>query len=154
MKLVIQRITEGHVEVSGETVGRVGRGLVVYVGIRVDDTDEDLTYCVKKLLGLRLWDDEARDRRWDLSVTKCGYEILLVSQFTLYAHMKGMRLDFHNSMGNAAAHPFFDKFVKAVRDAYAPEKIQTGAFGEHMQVFTQVDGPVTILVDSRDRSAP
>ena len=106
------------------------------------------------MLGLRLWDDEKTERRWDLSVTKCGYELLLVSQFTLYAHLKGLRLDFHISMNNTEARPFFEKFVKTVKDSYQPDKVQTGCFGEHMQVFTQVDGPVTIIVDSRERGNP
>lgn len=125
MKIVLQRVTSGRVTVGEEVVGSIGPGLVCYVGVNRDDTPEDAEYCLKKILGIRLWEDKASGKKWHLSVVNQDYEILLVSQFTLFAILKGNKPDFHLAMGGEEAHAFFDKFVEDAKKSYKPEKIQS-----------------------------
>lgn len=125
MRIVLQRVKSGKVTVGEEVVGSIGPGIVCYVGVNRDDTPEDAEYCLKKILGIRLWEDEATGKTWNLSVVNKGYEILLVSQFTLFAILKGNKPDFHLAMSGEDAHVFFDKFVEDAKKAYKPEKIQS-----------------------------
>jgi D-tyrosyl-tRNA(Tyr) deacylase len=150
MRLVIQRVTGASVSVEEKEVSRIGPGLVVYVGIGRDDTPDDAEYCARKLLGLRLWES---DKKWDVSVVDKGFEVLLVSQFTLHVTLKGHRPDFHLAMAADTAQPFFRAFVDMVARAMPrPGMVKEGVFGAYMQVATAVDGPVTICIDSRARS--
>ena len=143
MRFVIQRVNRGCVKVSSQTVGQIGRGLMILVGINDRDTDEHIDHVVDKMLNIRLFDDD-KGNRWKESVKSLGLEILLVSQFTLYHVLKGNKPDFHEAMGGEQAKILFDKIVKRAREKYEEKKIQTGAFGEYMQIDMECDGPVTI----------
>ena len=143
MRFVIQRVNRGCVKVSSQTVGQIGKGLMILVGLSDRDTDEHIDHIVDKFLNIRLFDDE-KGNRWKESVKSLGLEILLVSQFTLYHVLKGNKPDFHEAMGGEQARVLFDKIVKRAREKYDEKKIQTGAFGEYMQIDMECDGPVTI----------
>ena len=143
MRFVIQRVNRGCVKVSSKTVGQIGKGLMILVGLSDRDTDEHIDHIVDKFLNIRLFDDE-KGNRWKESVKSLGLEILLVSQFTLYHVLKGNKPDFHEAMGGEQARVLFDKIVKRAREKYDEKKIQTGAFGEYMQIDMECDGPVTI----------
>ena len=143
MRFVIQRVNRGCVKVSSQTVGQIGKGLMILVGLSDRDTDEHIDHVVDKFLNIRLFDDE-KGNRWKESVKSLGLEILLVSQFTLYHILKGNKPDFHEAMGGEQARVLFDKIVQRAREKYDEKKIQTGAFGEYMQIDMECDGPVTI----------
>ena len=143
MRFVIQRVNRGCVKVSSQTVGQIGKGLMILVGISDKDTDEHIDHIVDKLLNIRLFDDD-KGNRWKESVKSLGLELLLVSQFTLYHILKGNKPDFHEAMGGEQAKILFDKIVKRAKEKYEDKKIQTGAFGEYMQIDMECDGPVTI----------
>ena len=152
MRLVLQRVASGKVVVGGVTVGEIkGRGLLVLVGIADADDDKAAEWAVRKILGTRLWEDAA-GKAWARSVQQEGLEVLLVSQFTLHAVLKGNKPDFHHAMPPARSRPFWDKFVAAVSKKL-PGKVQQGQFGALMQVHLVNDGPVTITLDS-DANAP
>lgn len=143
MRFVIQRVTEAKVTVDDKLIGQIGKGLMILIGLTGDDKDEYIDHVTDKFLNLRLWDDD-KGVRWKESVKSQGLELLLVSQFTLYSHMKGNKPDFHLAMDNEPARVMFDKIVERVKSKYDKDKVKTGAFGEHMMVSLVNDGPVTI----------
>lgn len=139
--------------VSDELVSSIQSGLCVLVGISRDDTEKDMDYMTRKLLNIRLFEDDAQssggDSKWMKSVVDRDLEILCVSQFTLQSTLKGNKPDFHAAMGGEQSRAFYDNFLYKLRKAYKPEKIKDGRFGAYMQVDIQNDGPVTILIDSK-----
>jgi D-tyrosyl-tRNA(Tyr) deacylase len=143
MKFVIQRVLEGSVKVNGETVGKINRGLVVLIGFTHSDKPADIKFAANKLLNIRLWDDN-NGVRWKECVKSKNYEILLVSQFTLYSFFKGNKPDFHKALEPEPAVQLYNTFVDTLKKIYIPEKIQTGRFGEMMEVSLINDGPVTL----------
>jgi D-aminoacyl-tRNA deacylase len=156
MKIVIQRVTEASVHVSNEIISSIGAGLCVLVGICQSDTDKDMEYVTKKLLNLRIFennsDGAANIKRWDKSVVDKSYEILCVSQFTLYSLTnKGNKPDFHLAMGADNSKEFYDKFITSLKDNYNEDKIKNGQFGAYMDVNIRNDGPVTIIIDSNNK---
>ncbi|CAL8331066.1 unnamed protein product [Merluccius merluccius] len=147
MKAIIQRVTAASVAVGGEQVSAIGRGLCVLLGISVEDTQKDVDYIVRKILNLRLFEDE-NGRAWSKSVVDRGFEVLCVSQFTLQCVLKGNKPDFHAAMPAELAQPFYSHLLESMRCAYKPELIKDGEFGAKMQVNIQNDGPVTIELTS------
>jgi len=149
MRAVVQRVTRGAVQVEGATVGEVGRGLVVLLGILRDDAPSDTEWMTKKLLGLRIFsDDEGKMNR---SVVEVGGAILLISQFTVCADVgKGNRPSFMAAMPPDDARRVLEQ-VREVLAASVP--VATGSFGAHMEVALVNDGPVTIWLDSRARTS-
>ena len=143
MRFVIQRVQQAEVTVEGKSVGKIGKGLMILVGLTEGDKDEYMDHVTDKFLNLRLWDG-SDGTRWKECVKSLGLEILLVSQFTLYSHMKGNKPDFHCAMDNGPAKVMFDKIVERTRKKYDANKVQTGMFGAHMMVSLVNDGPVTI----------
>ena len=143
MRFVIQRVQQAEVTVEGKSVGKIGKGLMILVGLTEGDKDEYIDHVTDKFLNLRLWDG-SDGTRWKECVKSLGLEILLVSQFTLYSHMKGNKPDFHCAMDNGPAKVMFDKIVARTRKKYDANKVQTGMFGAHMMVSLVNDGPVTI----------
>ena len=143
MRFVIQRVQQAEVTVEGKSVGKIGKGLMILVGLTEGDKDEYIDHVTDKFLNLRLWDG-SDGTRWKECVKSLGLEILLVSQFTLYSHMKGNKPDFHLAMDNGPAKVMFDKIVERTRKKYDANKVQTGMFGAHMMVSLVNDGPVTI----------
>jgi D-tyrosyl-tRNA(Tyr) deacylase len=150
MKIVVQRVLQASVTVGGASVGAIDRGICALIGISHDDTDKDVEFAVRKLLQLRLWPNPETKKSWDKSVMDINGGLLLVSQFTLCHVLKGNKPDFHNAMKGPEAKVIFDQLVEAVRKGHTqPALVQTGAFGEHMNVSIVNDGPVTIQLNSR-----
>jgi D-tyrosyl-tRNA(Tyr) deacylase len=148
MKALLQRVTGANVTVEGEIVGKIGHGLVVFVGVANDDTPEDIEYLVRKIVEMRIFDDA--DGKFNLSALDVNGELLLVSQFTLLASTrKGRRPGFTDAAPPATAEALFDQFVEQSR--LTGLKVETGQFQTHMHVEINNDGPVTIHIDSRER---
>ncbi|MBI4199192.1 MAG: D-tyrosyl-tRNA(Tyr) deacylase [Chloroflexi bacterium] len=151
MRAVIQRVTHASVSASGSRVGSIGLGLVVLVGIEREDTREDAEYLVEKAVNLRVFPD-AQDR-FNRSALDVGAELLVVSQFTLCADTrKGRRPSFVQAAPPEEAAGLFKETVELFRRQRLT--VETGRFQEHMEVELVNDGPVTILLDSRDRLRP
>ena len=149
MRVLIQRVRRASVSVGGDEVASIGRGMLVLLGVAVDDTEDDLEWMVKKTVQLRIFDDEAGVM--NLDVSQAGGEILVVSQFTLLACTKrGNRPSYIKAAGEEVAVPLYEKFVKRVRAVFGG-RVVTGRFGADMQVELINDGPVTIWIDSRNR---
>ena len=149
MRLLIQRVREASVTIEGEVRSQIGQGLLVLVGIEEADGDEDIEWLAGKLLRLRIFDDE--QGVMNLDVQQIGGELLIVSQFTLFASTrKGNRPSYIRSAGEAISRPLYERFVRRVEEL-AGRSVGTGEFGADMQVALVNDGPVTIWIDSRNR---
>ena len=145
MRAVVQRCREARVEVAGEVVGAVGPGLVAFVGAGKGDGDAEARYVVDKLLGLRVFADEAG--RMNRSVVEAGGALLVVSQFTLYGDVRrGRRPAFDGALEPGAARALLERMVEWLRAGGV--RVETGRFGADMRVLVDNDGPVTILLDS------
>ena len=151
MRLVLQRALSGSVEVDGEVVGKIGKGLVVLCGISEDDDDAAADWACRKLLNTRLWESDD-GKAWARSVGQAKLGVLLISQFTLHAQLKGNKPDFHRALGPDKARPFWESFVARVKKAHAGP-VETGIFGAKMAVSLVNDGPVTIILDSTETSS-
>ncbi|XP_068447912.1 D-aminoacyl-tRNA deacylase 1 isoform X2 [Clinocottus analis] len=147
MRAIIQRVTKASVTVGEEEISSIGRGLCVLLGVSVEDTQKDADYIVRKILHLRLFEDDS-GRAWAKSVMDRDFEVLCVSQFTLQCVLKGNKPDFHAAMPAELAQPFYASILKSMRSSYKPELIKDGKFGACMQVSIQNDGPVTIELTS------
>ena len=148
MKALLQRVTGASVSVAGETVGEIGRGLVVFVGVASEDTEKDAQYLAQKAVNLRIFSDEAG--KFNLSALDIDGELLVVSQFTLLADTrKGRRPSFIAAAPPAQAEGLFQQFV--AQAGASGLKVETGRFQQYMQVEIHNDGPVTILLDSREK---
>lgn len=143
MKFVIQRVIKSCVTVEGNVVGSINRGLLVLVGFTKGDNKNDINFAANKLLNIRLWSDK-NDKTWSTSVKDNNFEILLVSQFTLYSYFKGNKPDFHLALNPLEAEPLYNYFVDTLRLIYSKDKISTGKFGHMMEVSLVNDGPVTM----------
>ena len=142
---LLQRVSDAHVDVDGETIGRIGRGLLVLVAVHRDDSEKDIERLAERLLGYRVFPDE--DGRMNLSVRDVGGGLLLVPQFTLTADTKkGTRASFTRGASPEKAADYFDRLVAACRARL--ETVETGMFGANMQVSLTNDGPVTFWLDS------
>jgi D-tyrosyl-tRNA(Tyr) deacylase len=145
MRAVVQRVSRAEVRVGEEVVGGIAGGLVVLVGVAKDDADEDASALAKKIVGLRIFEDEGGKMNRD--VLEAGGGVLAVSQFTLLGDVrKGKRPSFGDAMEPERASALFDAFCAACRALGAP--VETGRFRAHMEVELVNDGPVTILVDT------
>ncbi|XP_071067674.1 D-aminoacyl-tRNA deacylase 1 isoform X1 [Dasypus novemcinctus] len=147
MKAVVQRVTRASVTVGGEQISAIGRGICVLLGISLEDTQKELEHMVRKILNLRVFEDE-NGKHWSKSVMDKQYEVLCVSQFTLQCVLKGNKPDFHLAMPSDQAEGFYNSFLEQLRKAYSPELVKDGKFGTYMQVHIQNDGPVTIELES------
>lgn len=143
MKFVIQRVLEASVKVNDQIVGAINQGILVLLGFTQSDKYEDLDFAANKLLSLRLWEDN-KGVKWKEGVKSKNYELLIVSQFTLYSILKGNKPDFHNAMDPNSANKMYDTFISIIKKKYNPDKISTGIFGAMMQVSLVNDGPITI----------
>ncbi|KAM4679337.1 D-aminoacyl-tRNA deacylase 1 isoform 3-T11 [Amazona ochrocephala] len=147
MKAIVQRVAQASVTVGGEQISSIGRGLCVLLGISLEDTQRELEHMVRKILNLRVFEDES-GKHWSKSVMDKQYEVLCVSQFTLQCILKGNKPDYHMAMPTEQAECFYNNFLEQLRKAYKPELIKDGKFGAYMQVHIQNDGPVTIELES------
>ena len=171
MRCVVQRVLSASVAVDGVVVSRIGAGALCLVGVMDGDGDADAAWLSQKLLSLRLFDAAPGDdaaaaaaaaaadasgasaRRWAASAATAGYELLLVSQFTLAARTAKAKPDFSKAMAGGKAKPLFDAVVAALRARHprGPAAVGEGVFGADMRVIMEGDGPVTILLDSDSR---
>jgi D-tyrosyl-tRNA(Tyr) deacylase len=147
MRAVVQRVRSAHVTVDGDTVGAVGAGLLVLLGVAVGDGRDDADRLARKISRLRIF--ESAEGKLDLSVVDVGGDALVVSQFTLLAdsrRQKGARPDFSKAARPEIAQPIYERFCEALREHGV--FVQTGVFGAPMQVDLVNDGPVTIVIDA------
>jgi D-tyrosyl-tRNA(Tyr) deacylase len=144
MRVVLQRVARAEVRVAGEPVGSVGRGYLLLVGFKSGDDEDTLHWMVEKVRGLRLFPDE--QGKMNLPIDEIGGEILVVSQFTLYADVrKGRRPSFVGAAEPEKAEQLYDRFVELLRGGTIP--IATGSFGAMMEVYLVNDGPVTLVIE-------
>ena len=149
MRAVIQRVSEASVRVAGEIVGRIGRGLVVLLGVAASDARADVEYLSEKIVGLRIFADESG--KFAFSVQDIRGEVLVVSQFTLYGDCrKGRRPSFSDAAGVDKALPLYEYFVECVKRQQVP--VATGQFQATMAVQLVNDGPVTLILESPRRT--
>jgi len=149
MKVVLQRVKNAHVEVAGATVGAIGRGLLILLGVARTDTRKDADYLVDKTLHLRIFPDEAG--RMNRSVIETGGALLVVSQFTLYGDCKkGRRPSFEEAAPGEQARELYEYFVSHLKSSNII--VETGVFQAEMEVHLVNDGPVTIILESRTNS--
>jgi len=146
MRAVVQRVTRAQVTVGGKTVGEIGNGLVVLLGVARDDMSKDAEYLADRIAALRIFDDS--DDKMNLSVNDVGGALLVISQFTLYGDVRrGLRPSWIDAAPPEVAEPLYEFFVEHVRKSIP--HVATGTFRATMQVELINDGPVTILLDSR-----
>jgi D-aminoacyl-tRNA deacylase len=149
MRLVIQRVTEASVKIEDKVKGQIGKGLLLLAGICPDDTEEDLKWLASKVAQLRIFNDD--QDKMNLSVQDVQGDILVISQFTLYANTKkGNRPSYINAAPPAIAIPLYERFVKLMEQAMG-KPVQTGEFGADMKVSLLNDGPVTIIIDTKNK---
>jgi len=150
MKLVVQRVKSASVSVDNTQISTIGPGILALVGLHVDDTTTDLQYCVKRLLNIKLWENES-GAPWRKHVKQLNYEILCVSQFTLYGTLsKKYQPDYKLAMKSESARSMYSQFLEMLREGYNESKILDGEFGKMMDVMLVNDGPVTLIIDSRE----
>ena len=148
MKVVLQHVAHASVTVDEKVIGKIQRGFLLLVGVTHDDAMEDMEYLVRKIVQMRIFEDE--EGKLNRSIQDIGGEILSVSQFTLYADTKkGNRPSFSKAAPGDVALEMFEQFNGLLRDTGIP--VETGQFGADMKVELLNDGPVTILLDSKNR---
>ena len=145
MRAVVQRVSDAQVQVDGQCIGKIERGLLVYLGVHKDDTDKDFDYILDKVVNLRIFSDDAG--RMNLSLLDTGGEILVVSQFTMFGDARhGRRPSYGGAAGNEKGNLYYQRFLHELKAKGI--KTASGQFGADMQVSYTNDGPVTILLDS------
>ena len=149
MRVVVQRVSQSNVKVSGEVIGEIKEGLMVLVSFVDEDNDTDLDWMTKKIINLRIFNDD--EGKMNRSVQDVGGDILLISQFTLHGSTKkGNRPSFIKAAKPDFANVMYERFIKVVEQSLGKE-IQTGEFGGDMKVSLVNDGPTTIIIDSKDK---
>lgn len=146
MRIVIQRVTNASVKVDGDTVGSIGEGILILLGIADTDTEDDIRYLADKAAGLRIFRDE--NDKMNLSLLDIGGEVLVISQFTLYGDCrKGRRPSFDKAGKPDFAEMMYEKFLAYMRSIVP--KVECGIFGADMKVELLNNGPVTLIIDSK-----
>jgi D-tyrosyl-tRNA(Tyr) deacylase len=148
MKAVIQRVKSAEVRVNGRVVGRIGKGLLVFVGVAKGDGEEDLSYLASKIPELRIFEDDSG--KFNRSLKETDGKLLVVSQFTLYGDCrKGRRPSFTEAEEPEAAKDLYDRFISKITGEGVP--VETGTFQAKMEVQLVNDGPVTLILDSKNK---
>lgn len=150
MKIVLQRVKEASVEIDHQIAGSINHGLLIYLGIEDEDVQEDIDWLIKKVIQMRIFSDE--EGKMNLNIRDVEGELLIVSQFTLYASVKkGNRPSFTDAAKPEYAKKLYEDFILSMRDMYH-SNIQTGRFGANMQVYSINDGPLTFILDSKNKA--
>jgi D-aminoacyl-tRNA deacylase len=150
MRVVIQRVSEASLSIDKSIVSSIGYGLVVLLGIETDDNEEDIEWLCGKIARLRIFDDS--NGVMNLSVAESGGEVMVVSQFTLHASTKkGNRPSYIRAARPETAIPLYEKFISKISAELNGADIKTGVFGAMMQISLVNDGPVTIIIDSKNK---
>lgn len=151
MRAVIQRVASASVTVDNEIISKISKGIMVLVGIGVDDTEADMQHIANKILSLRIFNDTIDPSvMWKKSVKDINGEILCVSQFTLMANTtKGNKPDFHRAMAGDQSRELYGSLLARLGSLYDPGKIKDGRFGAMMDVSLTNEGPVTLTIDSK-----
>ena len=146
MRAVLTRVSGASVSVDGSVIGAIGKGFLVLLGVHVDDTEADADRIADRICGLRVFEDA--DGKMNVSPADAGAELLIVSQFTLYADTRSRRPGFTQAARPDTAVPLYERVVAQCRDRGF--HVETGEFGADMQVASVNDGPVTIILDTRE----
>lgn len=150
MKVVLQKVSKAQVEVDNALVADISSGLLVFLGIHKDDQEKDMNIIINKILETRMFPDSSEEKYFDRSLQETKMDILIVSQFTLYANLKkGRRPSFDAAAAPSAAKNMYDSFITKLKNTYTGN-IQTGVFQADMKVSLTNDGPVTFIYDSLD----
>ena len=149
MRIVLQRVTEANVKINESIKGSIDKGLLLFLGIEAEDSEEDINWLVQKVSNLRIFEDE--NGKMNLSVKEIEGEVLVISQFTLFASTKkGNRPSFIKAAKPEIAIPLYEQFLQKIKSV-SNLKVESGEFGADMKVSLCNDGPVTILIDSKNR---
>jgi D-tyrosyl-tRNA(Tyr) deacylase len=148
MRLLIQRVSKAKVTVAGETTGEIGNGLLIFIGVGLEDTEADVIESAGKVSRLRVFEDN--DQKMNLDIRQIGGKILVVSQFTLFGDTrKGNRPSFTAAARPEHAEALYQQFINELKSLIGPENVTEGRFGAMMDVELVNDGPVTLWVDTR-----
>ena len=146
MRAVVTRVNHASVRIEGEIHGQIGKGLLVLLGVHRDDTEKEASKIADKICGLRIFEDEAG--KMNLSPDKVGAGLLIISQFTLYADCRSRRPGFSHAARPELAVPLYERVIAECRSRGFT--VETGVFGADMQVISQNDGPVTLILDTKE----
>jgi D-tyrosyl-tRNA(Tyr) deacylase len=150
MKVVVQRVSEASVMIDGEVYSQINQGFVVLLGVGQTDDEQDINYLVQKILGLRIFSDP--EGKMNCSLDEVNGEVLLISQFTLFASTKkGNRPSYIDAAPPSMAIPLYEKFIEVIQVSLG-SRLKTGIFGADMKVSLINDGPVTIQIDSKNKA--
>jgi D-aminoacyl-tRNA deacylase len=150
MRALVRRVLSATVSVNSKTVGEINRGLLVYLAIHKDDEDSDLGWISQKILGMRVFEDDAK--KMNISLVEKEYELLVISQFTLFGSLrKGFRPSFNNAATPEFAVGQYRKFLQIIKEK-SKGKVASGEFGADMKILSIDDGPVTLWLDSKDKN--
>lgn len=144
MRAVLTRVVSASVEIDGGIVGRIGKGFLVLLGVSTEDTQTQADWMADRICGLRIFEDESG--KMNVSPADAGAEILIVSQFTLYADLRSRRPGFTRAAGRDTAEPLYERVARLCRERGF--RVETGVFGADMKVSSVNDGPVTVIIDS------
>lgn len=149
MRIIIQRVKYAKVEVNNKLISHIKNGLLVFAGFEEVETNEEMDWMINKIINLRIFCDS--EGKMNLSINEINGQILVVSQFTLYASTKkGNRPSFINSAKNDVAIRYYEHFIENIEKTFN-KKVEKGIFGENMQISLENDGPVTIFIDSKNK---
>lgn len=146
MRAIVTRVKQASVEIGGQIAGQIGPGFLVLLGVHREDTEREAERIADKLCGLRVFEDE--NGKMNVNPADAGAEMLIISQFTLFADCRSRRPGFSLAARPETAVPLYEKVIALCRERGF--RVETGEFGADMQVFSQNDGPVTILLDTKE----
>ncbi len=150
MRVLIQRVLESSVKVNEKVISEISSGVLVFVAFSDNDSEDDLKWSIKKIINLRIFNDE--DQKMNLSLLNQKKEILIVSQFTLFAKIKkGNRPSWNEASSFLTGERLYNKFINLFKKSYDLSKVQVGSFGSDMKINLTNDGPVTIFFDSKNK---
>jgi D-tyrosyl-tRNA(Tyr) deacylase len=150
MRALVRRVLSASVSVNSKTVGKINRGLLVYLAVHKDDEDSDLGWISQKILGMRVFEDDAK--KMNISLVEKEYELLVISQFTLFGSLrKGFRPSFNNAATPEFAVGQYRKFLQVLKEKFTG-RVASGEFGADMKILSIDEGPVSLWLDSKEKN--